>query len=117
MREISKRQVVRIVTKDSVMEKCGFVKNCSDDEIELTLLTGSSRGETKNIWLRHITSVTEIFSCPLFSRLSKTVSGSKDGGKDIQWRKDGKSEDAQVGGRPKPKMLLRVPADETYKRV
>ena len=45
------------------------------------------------------------------------MSGSKDGGKDIQWKKDGKSEDGQVGGRRKPKMLLRVPAHETYKRV
>ena len=49
MEEIRKGQVVRIVTKDSILEKCGFVKSCSDDEIELTLLTGNSRGEIKNI--------------------------------------------------------------------
>ena len=76
--EVRKGQVLRITTNDSLLEFCGFVTAVRQNTIRLAVLSGPFRRESRNFKTSSITSLTEIFSCPLFCNLKRTISGTEE---------------------------------------
>ena len=72
--EAHKGQVLRITSRDSLLEFCGLVIDIDTKHLLLHLLTGQSRGKAREFDISKITSLTEILSCPLFYRLRRNIS-------------------------------------------
>ena len=111
---IRKGQVLRISTRDVFSDLTGFVTRVTPDNVTIQGLTGSNQSKICTIKKTAIRSSIEILTSPLFHRLrQKSVHSDKS----IKWEKDGLSEQTEFENQPKPKMILRVPAEEEHKRV
>lgn len=77
--EVRKGQVVRLFTKNSPLEFCGFVVAVDRKHLELRLMTGLYRGQLRKFDKAAVTSATEILSCPLFYELRKNIAGNDEG--------------------------------------
>ena len=116
---VHKGQVLRVSLKNDMIDFTGFVLRVDAGVVFLSQTTGLSEGEIKEFRLIDTDTISEIFSSPLFYRLRNLVKGEQIGKQNIIWTNTNNkvAVPKKFEKKVKPKLLLRVPADEKYKRA
>ena len=118
---IHKGQVLRVELKRILFDCTGIVRACGTDFFTLTHTTGNREHESTRIRKEDVTKATEILSFPLFYKIRQTVKGTQGSGTgtDIKWVQEEYKGDKVRYELPevKPRLLLKVPPGEKYKRV
>ena len=110
--------IVRIQLKDEISDFTGIVQSVQNETVQVSLTAENKQVRVRNFAFGQVKSVVEILSFPYFFKLRKAAAGEQDGGNNMTWEGQDRNLRAEKK-KPsrKPRMLLRVPENEKYKRA
>ena len=110
-------QTIRVSLTSSSFDFFGLVEEVTLTTIQMHLTTGIGVNSKKTIVKNDITEILKVCSSDLFYKLRGIIDGEQAGNSNVNWERNGKSEDTNFDANRKPKLLTKAPPNCQFPRL